>query len=178
MKSTNIKWIDRFIISAIIQGGIITILSFVIVGFQATHTEINLIQYISTTFEGTGKWFFIGIILYLIIVVAIAVTGLFYNHLEINLKRKFSGSLKTLAWIHLIGMNVGGAGAMLHMVFAGLAGTGVLSIFTEGQLGKQNLAIMDSFIEPIGAFIGLLGIGVICGGVAFVIAYTRKSESE
>lgn len=74
-------------------------------------------------------------------------------------------------------MNVGGTGAMFHMVFVGLARTGVLSIFTEGQLGKQNLTIMDSFIEPIGAFIGLLGIGVICG-VAFVIAYTRKSEVE
>ena len=178
METSRIKWIDKFIISAIIQGGIITVMSFVIVGFQATHTEINLIQYLSNTFEGTAKWFFIGIIFYLIIVVAIAVTGLFYNHLEINLKRKFSGGLKALAWIHLIGMNVGGAGAMLYMIFAGLAGTGVLSLFTEGTLGKQNLAIMDSFIEPIGAFIGFLGIGVICGGIGFVIAYRHKSESN
>src|SRR3989304_3051039 len=142
------------------------------------HNLTFYLSNLSNTFEGTAKWFFIGIIFYLIIVVAIAVTGLFYNHLEINLKRKFSGGLKALAWIHLIGMNVGGAGAMLHMIFAGLAGTGVLSLFTEGKLGKQNLAIMDSFIEPIGAFIGLLGIGVICGGIGFVIAYRRKSESN
>jgi hypothetical protein len=42
-----------------------------------------------------------GINLYLILVVAIAVTAVFYNHLEINLKRKFSKASNILAWIHL-----------------------------------------------------------------------------
>ena len=46
-------------------------------------------------------------------------------------------------------MNVGGAGAMLYMTFAGLAGSGVLTLFTEGTLGKQDLAIMDSFNQII-----------------------------
>lgn len=171
-------WVDKFIIAAIIQGGVITILAFMVVGFQATVTDVNIMQYLSLSFEGTAKWFFIGIIFYLIIVVAIAVTALFYNHLEINLKQKFSGGLKALAWVHLIGMNVGGAGAMLYMIFAGLAGSGILSLFSEGKLGTQNPAIMDSFIEPIGAFVGLLGIGVICGGVAFVIAYKQNKSSN
>jgi len=27
---------------------------------------------------------------------------------------------------------------------------------------------------PIGAFVGLLGIGVICGGITFVLAYRKK----
>jgi hypothetical protein len=174
MENSRTKWVDRFIISAIIQGGIITSLALVIVGFQVTFTAVNIMQLLSVSFEGPAKWFFIGIIFYLIIVIAIAVTALFYYQFEVNLKRKFSGGLKALAWIHLIGMNVGGAGAMLYMIFAGLAGSGVLSLFTEGKVGKQDSAIMDSFIEPIGVFVALLGIGVVCGGLAFITAYIKK----
>lgn len=174
MGDNRISWVDRFIIAAIIQGGIITAMALMVIGFQTTFTDVNIMQYLSTSFEGPAKWFFIGIIFYLIIVVAIAVTALFYSHLEINLSRKFSGGLKVLAWIHLVGMNVGGAGAMLYMIFAGLAGSGVLSLFTSGTLGRQDPAVMDSFIEPIGAFVGLLGLGVICGGIGFIIAYKRN----
>jgi hypothetical protein len=34
---------------------------------------------------------------------------------------------------------------------------------------------MDSFIEPIGGFIALLAIGVMCGGLGFVSAYRNNS---
>jgi hypothetical protein len=111
----------------------------------------------------------------LILIVAIAVTAVFYNHLEINLKRKFSRVSNILAWIHLFGMNIGGAGTTLLMIFAGLAGSGVLSIFTEGKLGNEDVAILTSFIPPIAFFIVMLSVGVICGGIAYLIAYRSKA---
>ena len=172
------EWGNRFIIAAIIQGGIITAMSLVIVGALITFTNVNMMQFLSLSFEGPAKWFFIGTIFYLILVVAVAVTAVFYNHLEINLNRKFSGMLRVLAWIHIIGMNVGGTGATLLMIFAGLAGSGVLSLFTTGELGKPDVAIVDSFVAPIGSFIGVLGIGVICGGVGYMMAYGRKSQTS
>ena len=171
IKKSNLRWADRFIIAAIIQGGIITVMALVIVGIQVTYTDVNIIQFLSLSFEGTAKWFFLGIIFHLIVIVAVAVTALFYSHLEITLKKQFTKTTKVLATIHLIGMNVGGAGAMMIMTFAGLAGTGLLTVFTEGRLGPKYPAIMDSFIEPIGGFIALLAIGVICGGIGFVMAY-------
>jgi len=177
MENTGSKWANRFIIAAIIQGGIMTAMALVIVGMQVTHTQINIIQLLSLSFEGAAKWFFLGIIFYLIIIIAIAVTALFYLQIEVFLKKKFSRTSNVLATIHLIGMNVGGAGAMMIMTFAGLAGTGVLSVFTEGKLGPKDPAIMDSFIEPIGGFIALLAIGVICGGFCFISAYRNNSES-
>jgi len=67
---------------------------------------------------------------------------------------------------------------MMIMTFAGLAGTGLLTVFTEGKLGPKNPAIMDSFVEPIGVFITLLAIGVICGGMGFILSYRTKSEIE
>jgi hypothetical protein len=61
------------------------------------------------------------------------------------------------------------------MIFAGLAGSGALSLVTEGQLGKQNIAILDSFIPVIASFIGILAIGVLCGGLAYTVVYMKKS---
>jgi len=178
MDAAGFKWVDRFIIAAIIQGAIITGMALVIVGIQVTYTDVNIIQFLSLSFDGTAKWFFLGIIFHLIVIIAVAVTALFYSNLEITLKKKFSRTLNILASIHLIGMNVGGAGAMMIMTFAGLAGTGLISVFTEGKLGPKNPAIMDSFIEPIGGFIALLAIGVICGGICFIIAYRQESKIE
>ena len=174
--STNLRWVDRFIIAAIIQGAVITVMALVIVTIQTLNNEINIIQYLSLSFEGTAKWFFLGIIFHLIIIVAVAVTALFYSHLEITLQKKFSSKTNILAATHLLGMNVGGAGSMMIMTYAGLAGTGLLRIFTEGKLGPKYPTIMDSFIEPIGGFVAFLAIGVVCGGLCFVSAYKNTDN--
>ena len=170
------KWGNRFIIAAIIQGGIMTGMALVTVGFQLGVSNIDIIQYLSLSFEGPAKWFFIGIILYLILIVAIAVTAVFYNHLEINLKKKLSRISNILAWIHLLGMNIGGPGATILMIFAGLSGSGVLFVFIEGSLGKEDIAIMTSFIPPIALFVVILSIGVICGGIGYLMAYLSKTQ--
>src|SRR5918999_6126125 len=174
-KNFRSKWGNRFIIAAIIQGGIMTGMALVTVALQLLITDIDIIQFLSLSFEGPAKWFFIGLILYLILIVAIAVTAVFYNHLEINLKRKFSKISNILAWIHLFGMNIGGAGTTILMIFAGLAGSGVLSLFIEGELGNQDEAILTSFIPPIAFFIVILSVGVICGGLAYLMTYRSKA---
>jgi hypothetical protein len=165
------KWGNRFIIAAIIQGGIVTAMALVTVAFQLLITSIDIIEFLSLSFEGPAKWFFIGIILYLILIIAIAVTAVFYNHLEINLKKKFSRISNILAWIHFLGMNIGGPGATILMIIAGLAGSGVLSLFIEGKLGNEDVVIMNSFIPFIAFFIMILSIGVICGGVTYLVTF-------
>jgi hypothetical protein len=95
--------------------------------------------------------------------------------LEVNLKRKFSKVSNILAWIHLFGMNIGGAGTTILMIFAGLAGSGVLSLLIEGELGDEDVAIMTSFIPPIAFFIVILSVGVICGGIAYLMTYRSKA---
>ena len=121
-------WSNRFIISAIIQGAIITGLTILIVSIQLLFSsKINIIQFLSLSFEGPAKWFFLGYIFYMILVVAIAVTATFYHHLEIDMRKSIRGFKSVLAWIHLVGMNVGGAATTLTMIFAGLIGSGILS---------------------------------------------------
>jgi hypothetical protein len=72
-------------------------------------------------------------------------------------------------------MNIGGAGTTILMIFAGLAGSGVLSLLIEGKLGNQDEAILTSFIPPIAFFIVILSVGVICGGIAYLMIYRSKA---
>jgi hypothetical protein len=176
-------WSNRFIISAIIQGAIITGLTISIVSIQMLFSsKINIIQFLSLSFEGPAKWFFLGYIFYMILVVAIAVTATFYHHLEIDMRKSIRGFKSVLAWIHLVGMNVGGAATTLTMIFAGLIGSGILSVITNGpgasfsQL-QPNVGVMVQFIPPISAFAGLLSIGVLSGGVTYITTYLQKSNN-
>jgi hypothetical protein len=103
----------------------------VIVSIQILFSSsINIIQFLSLSFEGPAEWFFLGYIFYMILVVAIAVTAVFYNHLEINMRKKIRGFKSVLAWIHLIDMNIGGT-ATMTMIFAGLIGSGILGVITS-----------------------------------------------
>ena len=76
-------------------------------------------------------------------------------------------------------MNVGGAATTLTMIFAGLIGSGILSVITGGTSSvsqlQPNVGIMVQFIPPISAFAGLLSVGVISGGIAYITTYLQKS---
>src|ERR671924_1506120 len=74
-------WSNRFIIAAIVQGAVITGLTLAFVAAQMLTSGTNIIQFLSLSFEGPAKWFFLGYIFYMIlVVVAIAVTAVFFNH--------------------------------------------------------------------------------------------------
>ena len=130
-----------------------------------------------------SKWFFLGYIFYLILIVAIAVTAVFYLHLEIHMGKKITGIKSVLAGIHLLGMNIGGAGTTIVMIYAGLAGSGILDVVLNGTtLGtsstiniNSNVDIMVQFIVPISGFAGLLSIGVISGGLTYILTFFKKS---
>ncbi|HKO65203.1 MAG TPA: hypothetical protein VJU13_08370 [Candidatus Nitrosocosmicus sp.] len=170
-------WGNRFIFTAIIQGGIITLLALSMVASQFIFaSNFDMIQFLSLSFEGPAKWFFLGIVFYLILIVAIAVTAIFYIHLEVNLRRQISGILNVLAWIHLIGMNIGGSLTTLLMIFAGISGSGVLSAFTEGKIGPQNVEVLNALTTPIALAIGILSIGVISGGLAYILTYWKGKK--
>lgn len=176
MLSAKSAWSSRFIIAAIVQGAVITGLTLSFVAAQVLTSGANVIQFLSLSFEGPAKWFFLGVIFYLIMVVAIAVTAVFYNHLEVGMGRQIKGFRAVLAWVHLVGMNVGGAATTIAMIFAGLAGSGVLGVILgESESLQPNPAIMDQFVPVIVGFTGLLSIGVIAGGLAYITTYLRKN---
>jgi hypothetical protein len=73
-------------------------------------------------------------------------------------------------------MNIGGPLTTLLMIFAGLSGSGVLSVFTEGKIGPQNVEVLNALTTPIALSIGILSIGVICGGLAYTLIYIKSND--
>ena len=55
-------WSNRFIIAAIVQGAVITGLTLAFVAAQILTSGINIIQFLSLSFEGPAKWIFLGYI--------------------------------------------------------------------------------------------------------------------
>jgi hypothetical protein len=168
-------WANRFLQSAIIQGAVITLLTILFISIQLLlSSNINIIQFLSLSFEGPAKWIFLGYIFYMILIVAIATTAVFYNHFEVNMHRGIQGFRSILAWIHLLGMNIGGATVTLTIASAGLIGSGVIgTILSGGNITelKSNTQILEQFIIPISIFAAVLVIGLIAGGLTFLLNY-------
>jgi hypothetical protein len=169
------KWANRFLKSAIIQGAAITLLTVIFVSIQLLFSStINIVQFLSLSFDGPAKWIFLGYIIYIVLIVAIASTAVFYIHFEVNMLKRMHGFRSIVAWAHLIGMNVGGASITLSMIYAGLVGSGVIEIVLSGgdisEL-RSNTQIMEEFIIPISIFAAILVIGLIAGGLTFLVNY-------
>ena len=169
-------WSDRFLKSAIVQGSLVTGLAIIFVLGQMLYSSsaLNIIQFLSLSFEGPAKWLFLGYMLYIMLAVAIATTALFYNHFEVNLHKSVLGYRSLLAWVHLIGMNVEGACVTMTMIIAGLIGSGIFAVVTNGSITSQlkpNTEIMVQFILPISIFAAVLVTGVIAGGIVFITNY-------
>ena len=168
-------WSGRFIIAAIVQGAVITGLTLVFVAAQILTSGTNIIEFLSLSFEGPAKWIFLGYIFYMILIVSIATTSVFYNHFEVNMQRTIRGFGSVLAWVHLIGMNVGGATVTLTMIYAGLVGSGIIGVIMSGGNNavelKPNTQVLEQFIIPISIFAAILVIGLIAGGLTFLLSF-------
>ena len=180
------KWASRFLQSAIIQGAAITFLTVLFISIQLLlSSSINIVQFLSLSFEGPAKWIFLGYIFYMILIVSIATTSVFYNHFEVNMQRVIRGFRSVLAWVHLIGMNVGGATVTLTMIYAGLVGSGIIEIIMSGGNNavelKPNTQVLEQFIIPISIFAAILVIGLIAGGLTFLLSFLgdmKRSEHK
>lgn len=162
-------WGNRFVLSAIIQGAVITGLTVSLILMQAIFSNVSLIDFLSVSLDGPAKWFFFGYFMYITLVVAIAITAIFYNHLESNLGKQVRGRKKYLAWTQLIGMNVGGAATTILLIIAGFVGTGFVSF----AAGTQNQAeYLTSLVKvPVAAFAVIFALGMVAGGIAYITTY-------
>ncbi|MEW6043949.1 MAG: hypothetical protein AB1608_06760 [Thermoproteota archaeon] len=165
-------WGNRFVLSAIIQGAIITGLTVALVIMQAVFSNVSIIKFLSMSLDGPAKWFFFGYFMYITLVVAIAICAIFYNHLESNLNKPIRGNKKYLVWFQLVGMNVGGAATIL-LIVTGFVGAGFIGAVDGSETLPQN---MTSLVKiPILVLAIVFGCGVICGGIAYISTYVRKS---
>jgi hypothetical protein len=168
------KWSNRFIWAAIIQGLAATLITIPIV-LPWIKPAVSMVM----AGGSAGTWFTVGYLSYVTVgVIAVAVTALFYQHFEVNLNKPYSGVSNYLAWIHLILMNVGVAAAAALLMYGGYFGGAALLPAAEGGLGQTtgwvHVNILSPLVNPVGYSIITAGIGVLAGGLGFVVSYFRK----
>jgi energy-converting hydrogenase Eha subunit A len=181
MTTTVSKWATRFIWAAIIQGALATLLTLYIVIGQIFFLRPEPSRVIA--FGSAGNWFTVGYVTYLIVgVVGAAVTALFYHYIESILGKPYSGLADKLANVHLVLMNIGVVGATWLMMLGGyLGGAAMLPPDVGGRGWNPGQVHVNVFYSiPLGypfwisIFIILLALGVLAGGLSYIITMRRK----
>lgn len=175
-------WASRFIIAGIAQGALATVLTLYFVLSQVITSAVPFSKVIAGGSAGT--WFMVGYATYLIVgVIGIALTALFYHYIEATLGKVYKGIANYFAWIHLIFANVGVLGATWLLIIGGYLAGAALQPVSSGGLGYSTGQVhVNIFMSlPFGGypvwisgFIILLSIGVLLGGLGFVITWLRK----
>ena len=132
-----------------------------------------------------------GLRLYVIIgVIAIGLSAQFYHHLEVRLGKKYGmvSIANSLAWAHLVLMNIGIAAASSIMIYAGYIGDIAVTseeerlLFGLGSgwgwtIQQASEQILNPLIVPAGIMLLIAAIGAVCGGIGFILVYFRKDEN-
>jgi hypothetical protein len=175
------KWASRFIGAAIVQGAIATLITLYIVIGQVFFLKPEPSRVIA--FGSAGMWFTMGYVTYLIVgVMGVAVTALFYHYIESVLGKPYTGLADKLAWAHLVLMNIGVIGATGLMMLGGyLGGASMLPPEVGGKGWNPGQVHTNVFYSiPMGypfwitVFIILLALGVLLGGLGYVIRWRSK----
>jgi len=168
------KWAGRFIWASVVEGLFAVIWTLFIANPFARVSASRVLAE-----GGAGSWLFTGYSLFLIVgVVAVATTAIFYYYIESVLGKPYRGIANYLAWGHVVLMNLGVVGATFLMMWAGHTG-GVASLPTSvgggglnpGQVHEQILGV---YPQPIFYFVILAVLGVVIGGLGYLIAARRK----
>src|SRR6266568_4192265 len=177
--SPSSKWANRFIIAAIVQGALAAGLTAWLL-YDATYDPPGAARVVAS--GGGGTWLTEGYLAYIMFgPLAVAVTALFYQHLEVNLRAPYKGWPNALAWLHLVLMNVGVVGATWLMMNGGYRG-GALTITLEAQnptwsigqvLGQVHVQVLSGYPSYIAPFAALAIIGAFAGGLGFVAVWRR-----
>lgn len=169
------KWAGRWVKAAVVQGAFAAIATVLIVQ-PLSYFGINLYFNPGMVIAGGGggTWLFTGYIIYLVVgVIGVAATAGIYLYFEGVLGRVYGGFANWLAWGQYILMNVGVAGSMFLMMYGGYLAGWEAAGKAAGGLGYTDLQIhvttLVHYEDPIGALTILAVLGLVIGGVGFIL---------
>jgi hypothetical protein len=177
------KWANRFVIAAIALGAMAAGATAWLLydNLYPSNGGIGSAKVVAA--GGAGTWLTVGYLGFIIFgPIACAVTALFYQHLEVNLKAPYTGLNNVLAWLHLVLMNVGVTAATWIMMNGGyragsvLGGTVCRSTPTDPSCNVHVL-ILSGLEDPIGISIAIAILGAFAGGIGYVIAWRRGMKA-
>jgi hypothetical protein len=167
---------ELFLYAAIVQGAIAAIITFL--GGFGSYLGLPVAAARVIAAGTAGTWFTVGYLTYLIVgVVGVAVTSLFYFHIETVQGKAYKGIAKPLAWIHFVLGNIGVAGAGLLAIVGGYLGGAAMQPPQFGGQGWNealvHVHILQYYQAPIAGFIllGLIGFGA--GGLGYILTMRK-----
>ncbi|HYY91544.1 MAG TPA: hypothetical protein VE955_06095 [Candidatus Dormibacteraeota bacterium] len=174
------KWANRFVIAAIIQGALAAGATAFLL-YDSQYGTPGAAKIVAG--GGAGNWLTVGYLGFIIFgPLAAAVTSLFYQHLESNLRAPYTGISNVFAWLHLVLMNVGVTGATWLMWIGGWRAVNFISTTGASAFCKANatdpscsvhVQVLGPLVTPIGAFALVALIGAFAGGLGYVAAWRR-----
>lgn len=182
-KATIGRWSTRFTWAAIFQGSVVAILTAILAAITTT-TELaqNLVEMMlaSPAIGFSEVSALAGLGLYLVVgVIGTGLSAQFYHHFEVRMAKPYRCFVSnTLAWIHLVLMNVGAGIASMIMIYAGYMGDFAMSSADMGGLDMtvQQAAeqILNPFIAPASIMLIVTVVGAMAGGAGFLVNYFGK----
>lgn len=166
----------RFVQSSIVQGLLVALMTFILFAYGSLYFKPTPAMVIATGSAGT--WLFIGYVSYIAMVIALAVTGLLYEYISGVLKGTFGRAANILSYVHLVFMNFGVAAASWMLVYAGYVGGVGLMPASVGGLGLDQLQVHEQILGVFPAYIVaaiiVVLIGIVCGGIAYLMAMRAR----
>ncbi len=177
--ATESKWATRFVWAAIVQGALSAALTGYLVLGETGYLNPPISLLISATVPGI--WVALGYFAYIVVgVVGMAVTALFYQYLEVNLKSPYGSKLGVVAWLHLVLSNVGIIGAAWLVMYVGyLTGIATLPKALGGMglsLNEVEGSVLPRFLMPITAFASVTILGILFGGLGYILVYKARPK--
>jgi hypothetical protein len=179
------KWANRWIIAAIAQGALATGATAFLL-YDSQYGTPGAAKIVAG--GGAGNWLTVGYLGFIIFgPLAAAVTSLFYQHLESNLRAPYTGISNIFAWLHLVLMNVGVTVATWLMWIGGWRAVNFISTTGATAYCKANptvdscsvhTQILGPLVTPIGIFALIAILGAFAGGLGYVIAWRRAFKQS
>ena len=164
------KFGKKFIISAMIQGAIVTGLTIALFLNQIFVFNGNTQNMFNFAFTDDLGIFFFGFVLQIGLTAGLAIIGLFYNHIETNLNSGFTKFNTFFSFFHLLGTNVFGSIITISLIFAGIATSPLYQTELSYLISSVPLVVYTSAIS----LAIVLGAGVI--GTSFL--FLRKNTDD
>ncbi len=173
------KWANRFILAAIVQGALFVGLTGYLL-YEGVYGSPAASRIVAG--GGAGTWLTVGYLGYMTLgVLAVAVTALFYRHIELDLGRPYRRLPGFLAWAHLVLMDVGVTASTWLMMHAGYRGGAAAIPTALGGGGLTQLQIheqiMSAYPPYIAAFMAVGLVGAVAGGVGYVLAWLWPAKA-
>lgn len=182
MEARGRPWASRFIGLTFVLGGVawaimgLLVLGNILAGLTPPNYALGPASSRIVAGGGPGTWFVMGMLSYMLVDIAgLALSALFYQHLEATLNAPLSGWKSGAAWVHLVLGGGGAAGASLYMTYAGFqAGAAYLATNVGGggqDVGYVHTNFLGPATLPIAVLMGLALLGYLAGGIALTAGW-------